>query len=204
MQRIRWVVLGTAIAFTAIALSLVFTSDHESSPVFTAAANLIVAWSFIGCGFVALTRPTDRRFGLLMSAVGLSWFLGALGDSNHSIPYSFGQLFWALPLAFFIHALLVFPRGYLETKLVYATVAAAYGLLSLAPTVLALFSPSEKNAPANAFLIADSSLARTILGAVAGAVGLFVVGATIWVLARRWRAASRPLRRVLAPVFVTA
>jgi PAS domain S-box-containing protein len=203
MLRIRWVILATGLAFTAIGLWLVFTSNHEPSPAFTAAANLIVAWSFIGCGFVALTRRVDTRFGLLMSAVGLSWFLGALGDSNHSIPYSFGQLVFGIPLAFFIHALLVFPRGYLETKLVYATVGAAYALAAL-PLSYALFARGEKDAPENAFMIVDSSLARTIIGILAAGIALFVVGSTIWILARRWRAASRPLRRVLAPVFATA
>ena len=35
-------------------------------------------------------------------------------------------------------------------------------------------------------------------------LGLAVCGSTIWVLFRRWRAASPPLRRILAPVFIAA
>src|SRR5688572_18196995 len=126
MRRTGWAVVGCGILFSAIGLALVFTSEHERTPAFTAAANLVVAWSFIGCGVVALSRASDTHFGFLMSAVGLTWFLAALSESNNALVYSIGNVLWAIPLAFFIHALLSFPRGYLETKLVYVTVATAY------------------------------------------------------------------------------
>jgi PAS domain S-box-containing protein len=205
MLRARWAILLTAVAFTAIALALVFTSDHESTPAFTAAANLIVAWSFIACGVVALSRVSDAHFGLLMSAVGLTWFLSALTESNNSYVFSVGNLLWGIPLAFFIHALLTFPRGYLETKIVFAVVAAAYGLLSLAPLLFSLFGEAGcSDCPQNEFVLVDSNLATTIVGVLFIGVGLFVCGATIWVLIRRWRVASAPLRRILTPVFVTS
>ncbi|HXL43215.1 MAG TPA: PAS domain-containing protein [Gaiellaceae bacterium] len=205
MLRARWAILLTAVAFTAIALALVFTSDHESTPAFTAAANLIVAWSFIACGVVALARVSDAHFGLLMSAVGLTWFLSALTESNNSYVFSVGNLLWGIPLAFFIHALLTFPRGYLETKIVFAVVAAAYGLLSLAPLLFSLFGEAGcSDCPQNEFVLVDSNLATTIVGVLFIGVGLFVCGATIWVLIRRWRVASAPLRRILTPVFVTS
>jgi len=205
MLRARWAILLTAVAFTAIALALVFASDHESTPAFTAAANLIVAWSFIACGVVALARVSDAHFGLLMSAVGLTWFLSALTESNNSYVFSVGNLLWGIPLAFFIHALLTFPRGYLETKIVFAVVAAAYGLLSLAPLLFSLFGEAGcSDCPQNEFVLVDSNLATTIVGVLFIGVGLFVCGATIWVLIRRWRVASAPLRRILTPVFVTS
>jgi PAS domain S-box-containing protein len=205
MLRVRWAILLTAVAFTAIALALVLTSDHESTPGFTAAANLIVAWSFIACGVVALSRVSDAHFGLLMSAVGLTWFLSALTESNNSYVFSVGNLLWGIPLAFFIHALLTFPRGYLETKIVFAVVAAAYGLLSLAPLLFSLFGEAGcSDCPQNEFVLVDSNLATTIVGVLFIGVGLFVCGATIWVLIRRWRVASAPLRRILTPVFVTS
>jgi PAS domain S-box-containing protein len=206
MLRVRWAILPTAVAFTAIALALVFTSDHESTPGFTAAANLIVAWSFIACGVVALSRVSDAHFGLLMSAVGLTWFLSALTESNNSYVFSVGNLLWGIPLAFFIHALLTFPRGYLETKIVFAVVAATYGLLSVGPLLFSLFgeNTSCSDCPQNQFVLMDSSVATTVVGLIFIAVGLFVCGATIWVLIRRWRVASAPLRRILTPVFVTS
>jgi PAS domain S-box-containing protein len=204
MLRLRWVILLVGVALSAIGIALTLASNHESNPALAITTGLVVAWAFLGCGFVALSRG-ETRFGLLMSAVGLSWFLGALGESNDSVVYSLGQLFWGIALAFFIHALLVFPRGYLETKLVYATVASAYVLLSLGPLLLVLFGGQEdQNAPELAFVVFDSEAARNIVGLAMVVVGLFICGSTIWILVRRWRAASTPLRRVLAPVFAAA
>ena len=147
MRRVRWLILLAGVALSAIGIALTLASNHESNPALAITTGLVVAWAFLGCGFVALSRG-ETRFGLLLSAVGLSWFLGALGSSNDSVVYSFGQLFWGISVAFFIHALLVFPRGYLETKLVYATVASAYAMLSLGPLLLVLFGGQEdENAP---------------------------------------------------------
>jgi len=206
MLRVRWAILLTAVAFTAIALALVFTSDHESTPGFTATANLIVAWSFIACGVVALSRVSDAHFGLLMSGVGLTWFLSALTESNNGYVFSFGSLLFGIPLALFIHALLTFPRGYLETKLVFTTVAAAYGLLTMGPLLFSVFGENTgcEDCPPNEFVVTKSQLAIDLTGLTFIAVGLFVCGATIWVLIRRWRVASAPLRRILTPVFVTS
>ena len=205
MRRLRWAILAAALVMSGIGLALVFTSDHESTPAFTAAANLIVAWSFVGCGFVALSRGTGR-FGILMSAVGLTWILGALSESNYSIPYSFGQLVWGIPLALFVHALLAFPRDYLETRLVYATVGTAYGAFGLGPALLQLFGAGDGGDPGPefAFVVLDSETAVAVVAVLMSVLALFVCGSTIWVLARRWRAASAPLRRILAPVFATA
>src|SRR4029453_2493187 len=105
MNRTGWAVLAGGIALTAVGVTLGLTSNHEDTPAFTGAANLIVAWSFLGCGIVALQRRADAHFGLLMSAVGLSWFLSALAESNHPWVYSVGSIVWAAPLALFIHSL---------------------------------------------------------------------------------------------------
>jgi PAS domain S-box-containing protein len=206
MNRTGWAVLAGAIALTAIGIALTFTSNHEDTPAFTVAANLVVAWSFVGCGIVALQRRSDAHFGLLMSAVGLTWFLSSLTESNNPYVFSVGSLLWSVPLAFFIHALLVFPRGYLETRIVYGTVAAAYGLLSIGPLLFALFGENQgcSDCPENKLVVSDSQTAVNLVGLTFIVVGLSICGATVWVLFRRWRAASPPLRRVLGPVFVTS
>jgi PAS domain S-box-containing protein len=205
MRRSGWAVLAGGIALTAVGVALTFTSNHEHEPAFTVAANLIVAWSFLGCGIVALSRESDAHFGLLMSAVGLTWFVSALGESNSPWIYSIGSIVWAIPLAFFIHALLVFPRGYLETKLVYATVATTYVLLLLGPLLFSVFGENDcSDCPDNRLFVTDSNVAASIVGLTFIVTGLAVCASTFWVLLRRWRAASPPLRRVLGPVFITS
>jgi PAS domain S-box-containing protein len=206
MTRTGWAVLAGAIALTAIGVALTVTSNHEDTPAFTVAANLVVAWSFIGCGIVALRRRSDAHFGLLMSAVGLTWFLSSLTESNNAYVFSVGNVLWAVPLAFFIHALLVFPRGYLETKLVYATVAAAYVLLSVGPLLFTISGENQgcSDCPETKFVVTESQAAANAIGFTFIVVGVAICAATVWVLLRRWRAASPPLRRVLGPVFVTS
>jgi PAS domain S-box-containing protein len=205
MRRSGWAVLAGGIALTAVGVALTFTSNHEDTPVFTVAANLIVAWSFLGCGIVALQRRADAHFGLLMSAVGLTWFLSALAESNSPWIYSIGSIVWAIPLAFFIHALLVFPRGYLETKLVYATVATTYVLLLLGPLLFTIFGENGcSDCPENRLVLSDSTVGVSIVGVTFILAGLAVCASTFWILLRRWRAASPPLRRVLGPVFITS
>jgi PAS domain S-box-containing protein len=206
MSRKGLAVVAAGIVLSAIGIALTLTSDHESNAGFAIVTNLVVAWSFIGCGVIALARPSDARFGFFMSAVGLTWFFGALQESNYSLPYSIGGVLWGIPLAFFIHALLVFPRGYLETKLVYATVATTYAILGLGPWLFTFFGENDPcdGCPDNVFLIFDSHVAGSIVGLGFIVLGLGVCASTIWILLRRWRAASAPLRRTLAPVFATS
>jgi PAS domain S-box-containing protein len=207
MTRSHVAVLGAALGLTAGALYLVFTSDHEENAALVAAGNLVAAWSFIASGVVAWARRPENRFGLLLTAVGLTWFIGALSESNSSIPFSIGWAFGGLFLAVFIHALLVFPRGYLETRLVYFAVGTAYVLVIGGSFANSLFDdPADDCAdcPENAFLITESTTATNIIGGFLIAGALATVGAAGWVLIRRWRAASKPLRRTLAPIYATA
>src|SRR5829696_8313645 len=165
------VVLTLALAATAGALYLTLTSDHEENPVFISAVYLVVVWAFITTGLIAWARRPGNRFGPLMATVGFAFMLGALSESSNEYLFALGEILGGLGIAVFVHALLAFPRGFLETRLVYAIVGTAYCL---------------------------------VLGAVAILGAGFVLFGTAWVLVRRWRAASPPLRRTLAPIFATS
>jgi signal transduction histidine kinase len=207
MSRVQLAVLGAALAITAGGVLLAFTSDHEENAAFVVAGNLVAAWAFIGSGLVAWARRPENRFGVLMTAVGLSWFMGALSESNHSIPFTIGSSFGGLFLAVFLHALMVFPRGYLETKLVYFVVGTAYALVLVAAPVAMLFEDTSEgcaSCPPNAFLVYESDTAVAVVGVLALVLGAPALAAAAWILIRRWRAASKPLRRALAPVYATS
>jgi PAS domain S-box-containing protein len=208
MQRLTVAaVVGLGLLLSAGALALVLTSEHEGNPAFTATAFLVMAWSFIGGGIVAWMRRPDNGFGHLMTAVGMTVFLGALGAANDSLPFTLGWVFGGLFIAVFIHALLAFPRGYLETALVFGIVGFAYFALTLGSLFSTFFddvSDDCAECPANAFLIVDSPAAVSAINAVLVAVGLPALIASLYVFWRRWHAASRPVRRILAPVYVTA
>jgi PAS domain S-box-containing protein len=200
-------VLGLGVLLSAGALSLVLTSVHEENPVFTATAFMVMAWSFILGGIVAWMRRPDNGFGRLMTAVGMAVFFGALGTANESIPFTIGYAFGGLFIAIFIHALLAFPRGYLETRLVYGIVTTAYLILTAGSFLSTLFDDVSDNCPecpANAFLIVDSPTAVDVINTILVIAGVPALAASLYVFWRRWHAASRPIRRILAPVYVSA
>ncbi|MGH3006624.1 MAG: PAS domain S-box protein [Gaiellaceae bacterium] len=207
MKRIHLAVLAAAVALTAGALYLTFASNHEENPELVAAAHLVAVWAFIGSGLVAWARRPDNRFGVLLTAVGFAWLLGALSESNWSIPFTLGWVLGSIFLAVFIHALLAFPRGYLETRSVYLAVIAAYAIApggALLNSFVDDYSDDCAGCPPNAFLVYESQTATDILAGVLIVAALAVLGVVFSILLRRWRAASKPLRRLLAPIYATA
>ena len=200
-------VIALGLLLSAGAVALVLASNHEEEKVFVIVTLLVSAWSFILGGLLAWARRPDNRFGPLLCAVGLTVFIGALGASNSSLPFTVGFVFGGLFIAVFIHALMAFPRGYLETRIVYAIVAIAYLALTVGSFVVSLFYDVSRDCaecPSNAFLIVDSPTAVTAIDAVLIAVGIPALLAALYVFRRRWSAAPAPLKRLLLPVYLTA
>ena len=199
------VVLTLALAATAGALYLTLTSDHEENPVFISAVYLVVVWAFITTGLIAWARRPGNRFGPLMATVGFAFMLGALSESSNEYFFALGEILGGFGIAVFVHALLAFPRGFLETRLVYAIVGTAYFLVLGVQTLYNVFGAENcDGCPGNLLETWDSQAARNALGAIAILGAGFVLFGTAWVLVRRWRAASPPLRRTLAPIFATS
>src|SRR5262245_32563658 len=149
-------VIALGLLLTGGALALVATSNHEEEPAFVAVTHLLSAWSFILGGLVAWRRRPENRFGQLLTAVGMTAFIGALAESNSSLPFTLGWVFGGVFIAVFIHALLAFPRGYLETRIVFAIVGVAYAALTVGSLVTSFFddvSDDCDGCPANAFLL---------------------------------------------------
>ena len=168
--------------------------------------GLVLGWSFIGSGLFAWSRRPSNRTGPLMVAVGFVWFLGALSATNSSVLYTLGMAVAALPLATFIHLLLAFPSGRLESKAERAIVWAAYpaALLANLTGLLVDTTPTDNcpKCPSNAFLVVDSNTTANALGVFWNCVGGALMLVTAIVLVRRWRAATTPARRVLTPVYI--
>ncbi len=200
-------VVGLGLLLSAGALLLVFGSQHEENQAFVATAALVISWSFILGGLVAWVRRPDNGFGLLMCAVGLTSFLGVLAQANEPVPFTIGYVYGGLFLAVFVHALLAFPRGYLETRLVYAIVGVAYGVAIAGSTLTYLFQPRPDDCPECpdiAIAVTDAPLVADVVWGVSIAFVLPALGVLLYLFYRRWHAASVPLRRVLFPVYLTA
>ena len=125
-----------------------------------------------------------------------------------SLRFTLGYVGGALVAAFFVHLVLAFPSGRLETKAERCVAAGMYAVALVLQPAWMLFDDLHNlkcnECPANAFLIDQSDTVAYVFGLPTLAAVLGVLLAVVAILVRRWRAASRPLRRVLAPVYLTS
>jgi signal transduction histidine kinase len=199
-RRLTLLILAAAgLAAGGAYLAVVLASDHVDDRGFVAALGLLVGWSFIGTGLFAWWRRPGNHTGALMAAVGFAWLAAGLSDANDDLLHTVGLALDALFPALAGHLVLAFPTGRLSTRLERRVVTAGY----LVSTVLQVPSLLFEEDPRNLLVIEpDQGLSDLLDGAqFAAAVG--VIGTSLVILARRWRAATPPQRRALAPVLWT-
>ena len=208
-HRRRWllVALGTAGALSvAAAVVLVLTSNHESDKPFALVVGGLVSASFMGTGLFAWWRRPHNHTGLLMYAVGVAFVLAALKEANAPAAFNMGLALSNLFVAVVAHLLVAFPTGRLngpaERRLVGVFYASAV-VLSVVPVLFRRSCHCASPQPRDVFLIANRP---GLVSAVEALVGIVLIGAAAGIavlLVRRWRAASRPQRRIIAPVLWT-
>ena len=188
------------------AVVLVSSSRHESDKAFQIIAGGIVAASFIGTGLFAWWRRPHNHTGLLMYAVGAAFLLAALKEANAPALFGLGVVLTNLFVAVLAHLLVAFPTGRLRTRSERWLIGALYGSTAVLGLAAVLFKRScgcTQPEPRNLFLIANRpGLADAIEGIAAIVLIVAAVGITA-LLVRRWRAASAPQRRTIAPVLWT-
>ena len=186
MKRNARLSLGLAAVAVGVAESVLLVS--EGWAVFSTAELLVAltaGWSFIGSGLAVWTRRPENRTGPLMVLVGVGFFAGMLGNTPQPTLDVLGDWIRPIYLAFFMHLLLAFPTGRLESRSARAIVIAGYvDLVVLDQAPMAL---GEEGIGGLAYRLSFGIGA--ILFSVAGAI-----------LLNRWRVGSRAWRRAVAPV----
>src|SRR5262245_55328465 len=183
------------------------TTDNTSQRLLWALLIGITGWSFVLAGLIARIRRPRNRVGLLLIAVGLSWFLSA-GPmaSNDSVPWTIGLALGALPAGFLVHLVLAYPSGLLHSAWERALVATGYVLTLLANVPGILFErdpvPGCGECPANAFLAVESDTAAAVTNGAVRILGVAFLLAVAVTLGKRWRSSSPAARRALTPVLV--
>ena len=111
-RAILWVAGAALGAASAVTIALSDTVNHGFI-----AFSLIVGWSFIATGLVALARRPENRFGLLLYAVGVDVVRRAR-SRRPGTPTSSRSASWWAPtlLRDAVHAILAYPRGRLESR----------------------------------------------------------------------------------------
>jgi PAS domain S-box-containing protein len=197
-----------ALAVGALTIVLTVASNHGSNPVLSTVLALLVSLSFIAAGLVAWSRRPDNDVGRLMVATGFAWFFNPLTLANEAWLFTIASALQALVLAVFVHLLLAFPTGRLETRFERVIVGLAYpaAILANVTQLLVTRKPNTSCDPdvcRNTFLVEDSHAASTALSAFWDFVGIALIAAAVVVLVRRWRNATPAGRRVLWPVLLS-
>jgi signal transduction histidine kinase len=206
---LRTALIGLGLAGLAAgigAIALVESSDHLDSVqtegvVFTP----LIGWAFIGTGLFAWWRRPENRLGALMTAVGFVWFGSALIASDHPTLFVIGGMVNAVPYALFLHLLLAFPSGRLQTRWERFLVGLAYFDTTVMVVLANLFLDTTdpdvcSGCPANPLMITDDPTAAGIVFGIQGLIGVFGLASVAVLLVRRWRSASAATRRALDPV----
>jgi signal transduction histidine kinase len=205
LRRRGSLIVATAVVASVVATWIILSSTSDDTAVRNAALTLVVSWSFVGSGLVARAR-SHRRFGSLMCAVGFAVYLNALSDANAPIPFTLGMIVGSLWIGILVHALVAFPTGRLASRSSVLTVAAAYAIVTVGELAVVLFDDLSDDCPEcpdNVALVASDDTVTAVLDVVVGTAGALIGVAVVLELARRWRSASGPLRRALAPVLAT-
>jgi signal transduction histidine kinase len=187
-----------------VALAIILSSDHIGGEAFTAGLMLFVGWSWIGVGLFAWWRRPDNRFGVLMTAVGFAFFLMALTAADARWLFTIGVVLSSLYAAVFVHMLLSYPDGRISEPALRRLVAGGYALSILGPLPSLMFSDVEEqgceDCPVPSIFVSDDKTVFTILNGIVTILAVLLVGYVLYVVIKRWQAATQGQRRAMAPV----
>jgi PAS domain S-box-containing protein len=202
--RLWLAVAPAAVLVGATASAFVLVSDHQD--VLQAVLAALTGGSFIAAGLIARTRRPLNRTGLLLIAVGFTWFLAVgLMASNHSLPWTVGVAISNVAAAFLVHLLLAYPSGRLRSRWELVVVVYGYALVSVGILAHLLFDakPTQcDDCPSNAFLVRDNDVASDVINGVIRVFAVAFLLAVVATLVRRWRRSSPAARRTLTPVLL--
>jgi signal transduction histidine kinase len=206
MRTVALTLAGLAAGIAAALLAAV--SEREPRPTAaTAVLAVLVGWSYIGSGLLSWRQRPENRLGPVMVFIGFSWFAAFLADSNSSLPFTIGTALEDVALLGFVYLVLSFPTGRLRTRLDRALFTSAFVVAIVVELVWLFFADANElicsPCPANALEITRNDDVAYALLQGQRLVGLVLSLFTVALLAWRWRRASAPQRRSVAPVLWT-
>jgi signal transduction histidine kinase len=204
--RLRLAIALAALAGGLVNLALLLGSGHgRPEPlVFLLLVIVGVSWSFVAAGLLAWSRRPANRTGALMVAVGLAFALNGLSLIGTPLGFTLWFLVATLPAGVLAHLIAVFPDGRPTTHLQRVFIAVNYATtVPLALLQLLLVGPAQLGCDRCPSGLLGIGGRRPFGEAVLAVSDLIEVGLAVlllWILVARWRHASGPRRRSLAPV----
>ncbi len=188
-----------------IDVALILTSNHVEVRALWAVLALVVGWGFIGAGLFAWSRRPNNSVGSLMVATGFAWLAGLLTASNVDALFTAAALVNSIYIVTAIHMLLAAPHGRGLSRGDRRIVTLGYILVTVGLLPMYLFLDPAKDGcdgcPNNVLLIEHNQTIVDVWGALVNLVGIGLLVAVVLSLVRRWRRATRPERRLYAPVY---
>jgi len=203
--------LTLCVVSAAVALANTAASHRDAH---AAIAALTVA-ALLGVGLYAWWRGGQGRFGKVLFATGLCWFLASLSNSDLDLLYSVGRIAgWVFEVVL-VYALLSYPTGRLETRAARAVVAGGALLLLVLylPTIPLVdqyplptpFTSCTVACPANTFFAgSEPGFIATVVKPLREVLTTALYISVVALLGVRLRNASHTLRRTLTPVLGAA
>ena len=209
---------GLLIAYASIALAATCVSaaialdGATSDAVLVATARALIVGVPLGVGLYAWYWHEEERFGVLLILAGGGWFLTALAESRHELPYTLGRAAgWLMELAL-VYLILAYPSGRLPgriDRLIVLVMAIAVFTMYLPRLVLAEsfevpspYTSCVQACPANQFFALDRQPA--FVKDFMQPVGVLLVFAALWSAVARvtWRVRGATVltRRMIIPV----
>ncbi|HEY2602255.1 MAG TPA: histidine kinase [Thermoleophilaceae bacterium] len=196
-------VLGLVAAGAAAAI--LATSADPALSTFEQLSVPLIGVLWIGTGLLAWSRRPDNRTGALMAMAGFAWLLDPLAE------------LWSAPAAVFVgyvlaplyivavaHLVLAYPSGRLPSHSLRVLVLGLYltATLGQLPGLLMahIGTTYRVHSHGNPLQVHVVKLSAEWPGALVELAGVVLLALTVRALVRRWRVASPPRRRLLAPL----
>jgi signal transduction histidine kinase len=210
-------VLPLAVLVTGGVVGLLSFSFARSDPgyalagdsVARAAAELAVGYALIGVGIVSWLRRPGSRWGVLLAAAGIAWFLAEWGNPGvgAALIFTIGLTLYGLAPPLVAHAVLAYPHGRLPSWGDRVALAVAYlgavVVLGLLPAFF--FDPAAQGCgecPANLLLVDHSPGLFDDLNTIGVWLGLGWSLVLAALVALRLARSTPALRRLVWPVVI--
>src|SRR5215216_409964 len=195
----RWFWLALSVAAAAAGVAALIPVLFGRGPPLSgyAVINRLSGISFMACGLVAWRQRPDSRVGCLLTVTGFGVLLSpVLIQLDSPVAFTADLLFGDLWIVLFVALFLSFVTGGRLTSTVDLIIVGTFLVdLLVVPFARLLFLPDEDNL----LLVSPDAGTATTLLKVRLALGIVASLAVVFVIAARWRSASRPLRRALLP-----
>jgi signal transduction histidine kinase len=187
------------------AATILATSSDPAVSTFEQVSVPVIGVLWIGTGLLAWLRRPESRTGALMAIGSFAWLLTSLAEL-WSMPavVVIGYVLGPLYVVAVAHLVLAYPSGRLPSRSLRALVIGLYFTATLGqlPGLLMahIASTYDHHSSGNPLVVHATKLSSEWPGALVEIAGVVLLALTVRALLRRWRVASAPRRRLLAPV----